>query len=580
MGEARKPLREPFSALRDSIFFSRKVLLRALLSLLAGMLVFGWLTTGCAGTRPLHVQLDPDVSVPPSYAVIFFADGMDQPRMRQLLAKGRLPNIERYFVEGGVEVENTIVSLPPITYPNAVSLLTALYPGRHGILGNQWYDRDTMLFCNYASGETYRSVNEHFDAPTLYDLLSDELTVNVQCHTRRGVTHTIDNVATSAVKWTIGWFEGYDRRVGASLEEVAQFAAREGRWPAVTMFYFPGLDEVGHRAGVDSERYARALAGVDFQVGRVLDALERAGLLAGCHVVLVTDHGHVRLSPKLTFELVGWLRANRGLRIRDLVTYDEDDVEPLERLDHADVVALDGAFRHCALHLPGPDGWHSRPTREQVWRLVRGRADGGDGGPLYAQDGVGLVCIRASDDSMFVVSRDGAATVERRVFNGVREYRLLPGADDLPGAPRGTDPLGYLDDPQLAAFVEVGWHDSRTWLAATCGARYPDFVSQIVEMFASPRAGDVVVFADERWAFRHGERGGHGAPLYTDTRTSMFFAGPGVPRGGRIACGRLVDMMPTLLELLGREERLTTIGPIDGVSLVPQIRAAKGRNAE
>jgi arylsulfatase A-like enzyme len=115
---------------------------------------------------------------------------------------------------------------------------------------------------------------------------------------------------------------------------------------------------------------------------------------------------------------------------------------------------------------------------------------------------------------------------------------------------------------------------SREWLAASVGARCPDFVPQVVEMFDSPRAGDVVVFADGDWTFDARWPGGHGSCLTRDMRIPLYFAGPSLPAGGRIDCGRLVDVMPTILELLGRNAQLANVPAIDGVSLLTELRHA------
>ncbi|MCH8854096.1 MAG: hypothetical protein IID41_15810, partial [Planctomycetes bacterium] len=138
---------------------------------------------------------------------------------------------------------------------------------------------------------------------------------------------------------------------------------------------------------------------------------------------------------------------------------------------------------------------------------------------------------------------------------------------------RGGDPLGYLDDPKLRAFVEGGWHDSRAWLAATADTLHPDFVPQVVEMFDSPRAGDIVLFAAEDWAFDTWNSG-HGSSLAGDMRVPMYFAGPDLAHGGQIDCARNVDIMPTVLDLLGEAHRLGEVEPIDGQSLAEELRSA------
>jgi arylsulfatase A-like enzyme len=132
-----------------------------------------------------------------------------------------------------------------------------------------------------------------------------------------------------------------------------------------------------------------------------------------------------------------------------------------------------------------------------------------------------------------------------------------------------------LESPELAAFVRGGWHDSREWLAATAGSAHPDFVPQVVEMFDSPRTGDLVVFAAEGWLLYPNEKAGHGSTVYRDMHLPMFFAGPDLPAGGEIPLARLVDYAPTVLGLLGEAHRLESFPPIDGIDLSEQLRNAR-----
>ncbi len=97
---------------------------------------------------------------------------------------------------------------------------------------------------------------------------------------------------------------------------------------------------------------------------------------------------------------------------------------------------------------------------------------------------------------------------------------------------------------------------------------------QIVEMFDSPRTGDIVIFAKDDWAFGEKYRGGHGSCVARDMRVPMYFCGPDLPPGGRLGHARVVDVMPTVLDLLGEGDRLRSMQPLDGKSLAPLLRAA------
>ena len=118
---------------------------------------------GCRDGK-IHLNLRPDVARPPRSAVIFFPDGMDLTRFNAMVAAGELPNIQKRFVEGGVRVR-AVTGLPSITYPNCTSMITGVYPGHHGIMGNFWFKRRTLETRYYMTFESYRTVNDHFTAP-------------------------------------------------------------------------------------------------------------------------------------------------------------------------------------------------------------------------------------------------------------------------------------------------------------------------------------------------------------------------------------------------------------------------------
>lgn len=523
------------------------------------------IASGC-GRQPLNLNVSQDVARPPAYVVIFFADGLSVRRMDELLASGHLPNIDRRFVQGGVRVEKAVSCLPALTYPNSVSLMTGVFPGRHGIMGNQLFDRRNMYWVDYITAESYQRVNQDFSVPTLYELIPDHFTMNVQCPTQRGVTFSLDNPAETGIAWFLGWHIEVDQFVGSCIEQVGPAADRAGRWPSVLTFYFPGLDETGHQQGPDSAGYRNAVINIDIQIGRVTDAMERAGMLDNAHLVLVSDHGHVATQRLRRFDLIDWLRKDRGLRchIGDIprIGYPERTAF----LNRYDLMIVDGSRRRLLIHVRGERGWAQPASDEEISRVVTGLSARGQGIPLHELPCVEYVATRAGEDRVRVFSRTGQAIVERRMAGSVRAYRVTSD---------GVDPLGLAETPQLQQFIAPGWRPSREWLAQTAGTQHPDFVPQIVEYFDAPTAGDMVVFSASDWVFGGADPGEHGSCHPEDMRIPLFFAGPGLPRGTSIPHGRIVDVMPTVLDLLGESDRLRTAPPIDGESLLPQLRTAE-----
>ena len=389
------------------------------------------------------------------------------------------------------------------------------------------------------------------------------------------------------------------------------------------LLYFPGVDMTGHRWGAASQQYTAAVRNLDTQVGHVIHTLHETGIDESTYFVLLSDHGHTPYPPDNVFDLVEWLRKQCGLRIlQERVSFDRNP-DAFALLHRFDAAVVNGVYRRFVIHLQGPLGWASPAKKVDILRVVEGGAPNAapprdtqatsdkqssprletgaaevdQSAALYAQPGVGLVCVRDGPNRVKVFSRTGSFIVERRIGHGPPDSNVTRGSDAAPASnwsqrrPRQyrliypqadaskegavVDPLGYLKTKPLAAFVAQGWHGSRAWLAATAASGFPDFVPQVVEMFDSRRAGDIVVFAEDDWTFSALEPSGHGSCSASDMRVPLYFAGPGLPAGGRIDHARLVDVMPAVLDLLGEAARLNEIGPIDGVSIAAELKATK-----
>jgi len=530
---------------------------------------------GCAPTG-LHVRVPSGVAVPDRCAVMFFVDGLDRAVYDDMLARRELPAIEKYIVRRGVSVDDPVTCIPSITYAIGTTFLTGLYPGHHDIVGNNWFDRRSLIVRSYMESSTYREVNADFTAPTIYDVLGDRFTVNFQNAVRRGVKRTIDNWVESGVCWFFGWHLAADRWVGSDFEQVAGLARQAGRWPDFIQAYFPGVDARGHHVGADHPLYRQAVRNVDTQIGWACEALLRAGIFDRTYLILVTDHGHAPCAHEHYIELARWLARAKGWRIHE-DRYDWGTLPQRQRhFAKVDAVALNGGSRQFKLYLPGADGWASRPDFERCKEvLTSGRPS------LGTLPAVFVGACRKGPDQVWLYGRSGDATVTRRRIAGEhsRPDRVEPNPRDNEIEYRydvGTgDPLGYLSEPDTAEFVRQGWHGSRAWLTATTGSRCPDTPAQIVELFDSPRAPDIEIFAAEDWDFSHENVGGHGSILRRDMRIVMVFAGPGLPAGRRIATARAVDLAPTIVELLAGPDRLNEMGHLDGMSLVPPLRGAE-----
>lgn len=496
------------------------------------------LLTACGPGEPLRHRIGRHVAIPERRVVLFLCDGIGQDYLEAAVREGRLPNIEKRFVAGGVHVQNTATCVPPITYAAIATLLTGVGPGEHTIVGNRWFDPDRSFFRDYTKAEDYRDINDDCTAATVYELMKPAVSASIQCAYDRGVTCRVANWAQSGVMWFFGDYTAVDKLTATSTRNVVNYANSRGRWPSLTTYYFPGADSVGHRCGVTSAEYREAVDHIDHQVGRVCDWLEREGLLQSAYIVLVSDHGMVDVKPDGVVDLVGLVRDGWGHHVTTHTL--QRGLKHFRRayFDKYETVLAYQNGQGAFLYFRGPAGWETSLTcREVEARLEQPAPEQ----RLWNVPGVQLVAYLANDNEAVLRSEQGRASVRRRTTPAGAEYAYVPDSADV---------LGYMAAPQLAEFVRGGYHDARAWLEATAGQDFPDFVPHAVPLLHVHRSGQVVAFTKPGYSFIR-ETAGHGSICRSEMRSLFMVAGPGIRPGGAIRAARSTDLVPTMLDMLG-----------------------------
>ncbi len=526
---------------------------------------------GCTHSGELRVQVDRNVQVPKRRVLVFFVDGMWADRVQELYAAGQLPNMKKYLYDRGCCVQNAVSCFPSITYACIASATTGQFPGHHQIMGNHWFDRSSGRFQDYMFIRSYLQVDRDIACPTIYEVLRDKYTVTIQTAHRRGATRPYDNWMSSGINWFMNRHSEIDRLVAQRFEEIAACSANTGQWPDYIFAYFPILDHVGHEKGAQSEAYKRQLINVDQQIGRICRALEKNGLLDDYYLIMISDHGHEQARPEACWIPQDYLKKQLNLP----VVYEAflENGEPCQwhaYIRNYRVVLVDGGPRQAQIFLRCGHSWIGEPSYEQVTHFLRdfapatwekmGRKDLVD--LLTDIPALRVVVVKVDHNTVEVRNPQGRARIIRKIDSTGAKTYMYKTLD--------KDPLGYLTDKSTRDMVNSGFFDRDAWLQASCCSEFPDFVPQIVEMCDSPRAGQISVYARNGCAFGRKEKGGHGSVVRNDMIVPFVLAGPGIPHK-TIKTARLVDLFPTVLDMLGCSERLKTIGPIDGKSILPEI---------
>jgi arylsulfatase A-like enzyme len=495
--------------------------------------------------------------------ILFYVDGLRADVLEELAAGGELPRLREHVLDRGVRVRSAVTSVPSVTYANAVSMLTGAWPSTHGVWANASFDRDRLLTRNYEV-QRERAVGDD-SSTTIFELMPGELTAGIALPFERGVKISRARSAESGgmefgLSWIMGQEEEADECLVEQFYDIGEQARRIGEWPAFIAVHLPGVDKVGHDQGSDGQGYRDAIVNLDQAIGDLLDVFERGGMLDELTLVLTSDHGHH--STPMSLALDEFLPEALGVPV--LISLENDgDVPFLERWERyqaARVVGIPNGMREASVHLRTGESWSERPSLEEIlgFPFVFG--------PTVRQDlperllrspGIDLVAVRAGEHRVHVYGRSGAAVIERTGHprDPSFSYERLA----------GSDPLGYDGDDRLRQWIDEGAHTSREWLAATAGQRYPDLVPQLVTAFDASVSGDLLLFAAPAWDFSAEYGGGHGGVEREEMIVPLYLAGPGIPAGVVLPAARLVDVVPTLLDLAGAP---ALASHFDGVSLM------------
>jgi predicted AlkP superfamily pyrophosphatase or phosphodiesterase len=205
------------------------------------------------------------------------------------LDKYDAPNFSRMGREG-VRAVGMIPVFPSKTFPNHLSIVTGVYPAKHGIVSNRfwdparqsryalgdqksmgdgtWYSADPI----WVTAEQQGMVTASFDWPAGDAAISG---VRPTRFTRYNAGTTMANRADSVLAWL-------------SLPDSTR--------PHLIAVYNPDLDHAGHNYGPWTPQVASAIAVADSMLGSVLDGIARLPIATETYVIVLADHGMTEVS--------------------------------------------------------------------------------------------------------------------------------------------------------------------------------------------------------------------------------------------------------------------------------------------
>jgi predicted AlkP superfamily pyrophosphatase or phosphodiesterase len=264
------------------------------LNLLAGLTLGLGLATAAHAAPVLMISID---GLRPADVIEAEARGFTAPNLRKLMAAGTY----------STGVRN---SLPTVTYPNHTTLITGVWPAKHGIANNTvfdpeqknlggwyWYAEDikvpTLWDAVHTSGGKVASIGwpVSVNAPSIdYDFpeywrarIPEDLKL-IRALNTPGLTAPIEKASGKTLADIFG-------ETPAADDAKADFAAAIYRMkrPRFFTIHLASLDHYEHEFGPGSAEAKSTLASVDGSVGKLVAAARRTE--PDLVVVIVSDHG-------------------------------------------------------------------------------------------------------------------------------------------------------------------------------------------------------------------------------------------------------------------------------------------------
>ena len=446
-------------------------------------------------------------------AVLILIDGARADVLRELLARGDLPNLARSVIEPGTLTTGTTV-FPSTTGVAYIPLLFGRYPGSVGIPGIRWLDRRGAAGgwrAQWRAARSYCGVqggwlnSDIAPAPSLFDLVPESIAICTPL-TRglaaRGRRLPLRRAILGAAAHYIGTYPALDRAIAN-----AWLGAASEPWRFLFVV-FPGVDGISHLKDPHHPAVLESYRLVDRALGAFMARVRQLGGEPPVFFV-VSDHGMTVMREH-----------------QDAATFLEDmGVPTLRHPMHvwrrgARVATMVSGNASVQLYFEPRSGREAPRTESEIPPSILERA--------IALPSVRLAACRGDTGGITVRTRRGRARLSAE--SGLIRYE-----------PQDGDPLS------LGGYVEL---DDREMLARTRGTDVPDAPRQLLQLFQTPRAGDLVLAAARGFDFRGPwenpeHRAGHGSLIaeHMEVPIAASVALPDAPV-------RTVDLMPTVLECL------------------------------
>jgi predicted AlkP superfamily pyrophosphatase or phosphodiesterase len=289
------------------------------------------------------------------YVILISADGFRYDYAEKYNAAHLLA-----FADAGVRASSMIPSFPSSTQPNHYAMATGLYPAHHGIVQNIFYDRDRKTYFNSSSKQNTEDATWYGGTP-LWVLAEQQQMLAANFYWP---------ASSAPIKGTYATYY-FQHGNKIPINDRIQFVVDWLRLPAdkrphFITFYFPQVDDAGHKYGPNSQEVANAVHFVDSAVYELTKAVNTTEIKV--NYIFVSDHGmsepdtqHPLPTPAGLDTTKFFISGDR--MVVELIAKNPADIRPTYEALKKDAKDYDVYLRDnipAHLHRATSDDWHNR----------------------------------------------------------------------------------------------------------------------------------------------------------------------------------------------------------------------------
>ena len=257
----------------------------------AGVFVLVALATLLLAAQPQSGSNRPEQLDKP-YIILVSLDGF----RADYLDRFNLTSLKR-IMRRGVRARSMIPVFPSLTFPNHYSLVTGLFPDRHGIVNNSFYDPERRA--KYAMNDKATVLDGTWYGGEPIWVTAETQGMVSACFFWPGSEAAIKGVRPTFAKPYDGAVPNAERVTGV-LEWLKLPAERR---PHVVTLYFSEVDEASHRVPTSDRRVYDAARSLDRAIGQLLDGIDALPIKDRVYVLITSDHGMVDTTSGQTISI-------------------------------------------------------------------------------------------------------------------------------------------------------------------------------------------------------------------------------------------------------------------------------------